>query len=84
MNFFDKVYIRFALGLIAISIILDFVWLIMYAGSKWSPPEVSNNSSYEVGYMRFIVFLTIMLLIIKGIIGFYLFQHRNASSTDKY
>ena len=37
MNFFDKVYIRLTLGLIVISIILDIVWLIMYAKNKWSP-----------------------------------------------
>jgi hypothetical protein len=42
MNFFDKVYIRLTLGLIGISIILDLVWLIMYAGTKWNPPTVAN------------------------------------------
>lgn len=84
MNFFDKAYIRLALALLGISIILDIVWLAMEAGSKWNPPEVSNNSEYQKGYMRFIVFFTITLLFVKAAIIFFLFKHRNTTSADKY
>lgn len=42
LNFFDKVYIRFTLALTLISVVLDFVWLILYAGPKWNPSTVSN------------------------------------------
>lgn len=42
MNFFDRVYIRLTLALIAASVVLDFVWLIMYTGIKWNPPTVGN------------------------------------------
>lgn len=84
MNFFDRIYIRFTLGLNIISVVLDFVWLIMYAGSKWSPSSVSNNSIYQLGYMRFIVFFTIILIPLKISLAFFLFKYRNTESKDKY
>lgn len=77
MNFFDKVYIRLTLGLIIISIILDIVWLIMYAKNKWSPNQVSNTSIYELGYNRFIVFFTILLIPLKIGIFLLLAKYRN-------
>lgn len=84
MNFFDRIYIRFTLGLNVISILVDFLWLIMYAGSKWSPSTISNNSIYQLGYMRFIVFFTIILIPLKIGLGFLLFKYRNTESKDKY
>lgn len=47
MNFFDKPYIRLTLALIVTSIVLDLVWLVMYAGPKWNQSTVSNNSIYQ-------------------------------------
>lgn len=84
MNFFDRPYIRLTLALIVASVILDLVWLILYASSKWNPSDVSNNSIYQVGYMRFIVFFTIALIPLKIGLFFFLFKHRNAQTSDKY
>ncbi len=71
-------YVRFTLALIGISIVIDIVWLIMYAGIKWNPPKVGNDSVYETGYLRFIVFFTAVLIPLKVGIAFYLYKHRNA------
>ena len=84
MNFFDRLYIRFTLGLLVVSIVLDFVWLFLEAGQKWNPPEVGNNSKYETGYLRFIVFFTAALIPLKLGIGYFLYKHRNAGVEDKY
>jgi len=46
LNFFDQVYIKFTLGLLVLSVILDFIWMIMFAGPKWSPPKIGNESIY--------------------------------------
>lgn len=37
----------------------------MYAGQKWNPPEVGNDSSYQIQYLRFIVFFTVVVIILK-------------------
>jgi hypothetical protein len=84
MNFFDRIYIRFTLALLGGSIILDIVWLCLYANQKWNPPEVGNNSIYEVGYLRFIVFFTAALIPLKIAIGYFLFKYRNADPEAKY
>jgi len=38
LNHFDNIYIKTTLILLALSEVLDIVWLFMYAGQKWSPP----------------------------------------------
>ena len=78
LNFFDKVYIRFTLALTAASVVLDLVWLILYAQVKWNPPTVSNESIYRVGYTRFIVFFTVALIPLKAGLIFLLYRYRNA------
>ena len=70
--------------MIGVSIALDLVWLIMYAGQKWNPPSVGNNSIYEAGYLRFIVFFTAVLIPLKCGIAFFLFKHRDAGVDVKY
>ena len=84
MNFFDRVYIRLTLALIAISVVLDFVWLIMYAGPKWNPPSVGNETIYQVGYTRFIVFFTVALIPLKIALLIFLFKHRNTETQEKH
>lgn len=84
MNFFDRVYIRLTLALTVVSIVLDLVWLILYAGPKWNPATVSNSSVYQLGYQRFIVFFTVALIPLKVGVFFFLFKHRNAETQDKY
>ena len=65
LNHFDNVYIKFTLALLAISEILDIIWLFMYAGQNWNPPQVGNNASYQTQYLRFIVFFTVVIIILK-------------------
>jgi len=84
MNFFDKIYINLTLALTVISVVLDLVWLIMYAGPKWSPSTVSNTTIYQIGYMRFIVFFTVALIPLKIAMAYFLFKHRNPQTQDKY
>ena len=41
LNYFDSTYLKICASLTGASIALDFVWLIMYAGSYWSLPLLS-------------------------------------------
>lgn len=77
MNYFDKIFIRLTLGLLSVSVVLDIVWLIMYSKAKWSPPAVANESIYQLGYTRFIVFFTIVLIPIKIALALLLLQYRS-------
>jgi hypothetical protein len=63
---------------------MDVIWLFMYASQTWNPPAVGNNSSYQVGYLRFIVFFTVVIIGLKAPLGFFLFKYRNASPDNKY
>lgn len=65
LNHFDNVYVKLCLALLAISEILDIIWLFMYAGQNWNPPQVGNNASYQTQYLRFIVFFTVVIIILK-------------------
>jgi hypothetical protein len=84
MNFFDKPYIRLALALIASSVALDLIWLLMYASTKWNPSTVSNNTIYQIGYMRFIVFFTIVLIPLKISLFSFMFKHRNTENDSRF
>lgn len=77
LNHFDNIYIKFTLGTLALSLVLDIIWLFMYASQKWNPPKVGNNSSYETQYLRFIVFFTVVVIILKVPLR----QFRSPSST---
>lgn len=65
LNHFDNIYIKFTLGFLILSEVLDIIWLFMYAGQKWNPPQVGNDSSYQTQYLRFIVFFTVVVIILK-------------------
>lgn len=65
LNHFDNIYIKFTLGFLILSEVLDIIWLFMYAGQKWNPPQVGNDSSYQIQYLRFIVFFTVVVIILK-------------------
>jgi hypothetical protein len=41
LDYFDKTYLKITAALTGVSIITDFVWLIMYAGSYWSVSSLS-------------------------------------------
>jgi TRAP-type C4-dicarboxylate transport system permease small subunit len=84
MNFFDRSYIKFTMVFVGASILFDILWLILYTSSKWNPSTVSNNAIYQVKYMRFIVFFTIILIPIKLAIVFILNKYRNRKGDEKY
>ena len=56
----------------------------MYASEKWNPPQVGNNSTGQVSYLRFIVFFTICIIFLKLPLGYFLLKYRNASPDNKY
>lgn len=68
LDYFDSTYIKVCVGLIVFSIVLDIVWLCMYASTFWSPPIVSEHSQGEVVYLRFIVLFTLIILVIKVLV----------------
>jgi heme/copper-type cytochrome/quinol oxidase subunit 2 len=72
------------MGFVGFSILFDVLWLILYASSKWNPSVVSNNAIYQIKYMRFIIFFTIILIPIKIGILFILFKYRNKRNDEKY
>ena len=72
------------MGLILASIILDIVWLCLYAGQKWNPPSVGNDSIFEAGFLRFVVFFTAFLIPVKVIMEIILWRHRSAEIEEKY
>ncbi len=47
LNHFDNLYIKTSLILLAVSEVLDIIWLFMYASQKWNPPTVGNDSTYS-------------------------------------
>lgn len=65
LNHFDSTYIKVTITMLIISLILDFIWLFMYANQKWNPPSVGNDSTYQQAYMRFIVFFTVCIIVLK-------------------
>lgn len=65
LNFFDTTYIKICCGLTFISIILDLIWLIMYAADYWSPPTTGVHSQNQTGILRLVVFFTIVMMCAK-------------------
>ena len=65
LNYFDSTYLKLSTGLAAVSIAADFTWLIMYGGSFWSLPALSQHNSADSGYLKFIVLLTLINIAAK-------------------
>lgn len=65
LNYFDTVYIKICMGLTSISIVLDLIWLMAYAGDHWSPPLNGIYSQNQTGTLRFIVLFTIVMMCAK-------------------
>jgi len=78
MNHFDGLYIRATMILLIISEVLDMIWLFMNSNEFWNPPSEGVNSSYEINYLRFIIFLTYLGIFLKIPLGVFLYHYRNA------
>ena len=65
LNYFDTTYIKICMGLAAISIVMDLIWLMTYAGDHWSPPVNGVYSQNQTGTLRFIVLFTVMMMFAK-------------------
>jgi hypothetical protein len=65
LDYFDSTYLKLSAGLSGVSIAADFTWLIMYGGSYWSLPALSEHNSADSGYLKFIVLLTLINIAAK-------------------
>lgn len=77
MNQFDSIYIKFSLGLLIISELLDVIWIFMNANDYWNPPAVGTSSRAENGYLKFIIILTFFGIFVKIPLGVFLYHYRN-------
>lgn len=77
MNQFDSICIKFSLGLLIASELLDMIWLFMNANDFWNPPVVGTSSKGESGYLKFIIVLTFIGIFVKIPLGVFLYHYRN-------
>lgn len=84
LNYFDTTYIKICMGLAAISIVLDLIWLMTYAGDHWSPPVNGVYSQNQTGTLRFIVLFTVMMMFAKVPLVYLLFQYREVQPNSTY
>jgi len=82
MNQFESTYIKFSLGLLIASEILDMIWVFMNANDYWSPPAVGTSSRAENGYLKFIIILTFAGIFVKIPLGVFLYHYRNVEEKD--
>lgn len=76
-NYFDSTYLKLCGGLASISVVADFTWLIMYAGSFWSLSALSEHSSAESGYLKLIVLLTLVNIAAKVYLVYLILKQNN-------
>lgn len=81
---FESTYLRFSLGLLAVSELLDVVWLFLNADGYWNPPEVGTSAVGQRGYLRFILFLTFLGVFLKIPLGVFLFHFRRLEAHKVY
>lgn len=65
-----KHYWLMSLVLLAASIVLDICWLSIYASTWWWKPSEHSNS---LGFQRYSIVMTSILLILKAFMGVLLF-----------
>ena len=65
LNYFDAVYIRFVMLILVISVIFDLVWVFLDAGEYWSPNSDTQHSRLQYGFLKFIIFMVIILAFLK-------------------
>lgn len=77
LGYFDLYYMRFVKVNLLISVVLDFVWLIVNFGEYWSPRAETQHSSLQWGFLKFILFFLLGLMFFKVVIAAILFKYRN-------
>ena len=77
LNLMDSTYIKFSLGLLITSELLDTIWIFMNANDYWNPPAVGTSSKAENGYLKFILVLTFIGIFVKIPLGVFLYHYRN-------
>jgi hypothetical protein len=89
-NFFDKLYMRITIIWITLSILLDFLWLIVHAEvnfylSKnwWNPYAETQHSTIQTGYLRVSYFLVICTMLAKILIVILTIRYFNNDETIK-
>jgi hypothetical protein len=77
MNQLDPLYLRFTLGLLIVSELLDVIWLFMNSNHYWNLPQNGTITIAMGGYMKLIIFLTYLGIFIKIPLGVLLYHYRN-------
>lgn len=65
LGYFDKYYIKFLLANLLISIILDFLWVLLQATPFWNPNPPTHHSTIQTPFLRFMYLFVIFLMIAK-------------------
>ena len=84
MNQLDSIYMKFTLGLLIFSEVLDVIWLFMNSNTYWNLPKVGPFSQVMAGYMKIIIVLTFVGLFIKIPLGVLLYHYRNLDTSKEY
>jgi|JI9StandDraft_2_1071091.scaffolds.fasta_scaffold99341_1 ABC-type uncharacterized transport system fused permease/ATPase subunit len=73
----DKTYIRVTLAILLMSVLTDILWMAMYAGKLWSPPQQSEYPHSTETFRRLCLFITLALIFGKLFIGVLLLKYRD-------
>lgn len=84
MNQLDSTYIKFTLGLLVFSEVMDIVWLFLWSATYWNLPVVGTISRALGGYMKLIVILTYIGVFVKIPLGVFLFHYRNLDESKQF
>jgi ABC-type phosphate transport system permease subunit len=84
MNQLDSTYMKFTLGLLIFSELLDIAWLFLYSNQYWNLPSVGTVSQAMGGYMKVIIILTYVGVFVKIPLGIFLFHYRNVDESKQY
>lgn len=84
MNQLDSTYIKFTLGLLVFSEVMDIVWLFLWSATYWNLPAVGTISRALGGYMKLIVILTYIGVFVKIPLGVFLFHYRNLDESKQF
>lgn len=77
LGYFDKYYMKFILFCIALSIVMDFLWIILLANPFWNPIAPTQRSTLQTPFLRMEFAFCIILMIAKVILFLMLIRYRN-------